>query len=80
MYITKKVVGIDFGTKYIKIAYYDKGKVTMICDEATERLIPNLISFTKEKRLIGRIALTKINRNYNNTVAFAHRYIGTIVK
>ena len=52
----------------------------MICDEATERLIPNLVAFGKEKRLIGRVAYAKINRNYKNTVAFAHRYLGAIVK
>ena len=70
------VLGIHLGITYSCIAIWRNGKPDIIPNEIGARTTPNVVSFTKNKRLVGEAAKCQIAKNYKNTVYDAKRLIG----
>ncbi len=70
------IIGIDLGTSHSCVAVFKEGNVHIITSEYGENIVPSVVSFEKDERLIGRSAKNNANRNPANTVYDAKRLIG----
>lgn len=70
------VVGIDIGTSYCVLATIQRGAVSIIRNELSERLTPALVGFTEKERLIGEAAHTHIKSNFKNTCRNIKQLLG----
>jgi molecular chaperone DnaK (HSP70) len=61
------VVGIDFGSEWIKAAYIKSGEktgVAIVLDPASARKFPNTIALTTSERFFGLVAAGKGHLHY----------------
>ena len=68
-------VGIDLGTTYSCVGIWRNGKVEIV-DENGRNIMPSMVGFDGQERLIGQSAYDKANRNPKGTVYDAKRLIG----
>jgi heat shock protein 1/8 len=70
-------VGIDLGTTYSCIAYYEsEGKVNVIVNENGNRITPSYVSFNGDERIVGDMAKKNCGQNSKNTVFDVKRLMG----
>ena len=72
----KSILGIDLGTSFSRLSIWRNGKVEIIPNENKENKFPSIISFLKNKRLIGTKAEKEISKNFSNTIYNIKRIIG----
>jgi molecular chaperone DnaK (HSP70) len=61
------VVGIDFGSEWIKAAYIKSGEktgVAIVLDPASARKFPNTMAFSNNERFFGLVAAGKGHLHY----------------
>lgn len=69
-------VGIDLGTTFSCIGVWRNGKVEIVPDENGSYIMPSMVGFKGEERLVGMGAFNKAAANAKNTVFDAKRLIG----
>lgn len=70
-------IGIDLGTTYSCVAYYEsEGKVAILVNENGNRITPSYVSFQGNDRHIGDVAKKNCGQNSKNTVYDVKRLIG----
>lgn len=69
------LIGVDFGTTYCCMAYYNNGKYEVITDNTGNKLIPTCISFVNNNITFGKFAL--YNQEYfpKQTITNIKRFI-----
>ncbi|KAJ1610305.1 heat shock protein [Cryptosporidium canis] len=72
------VIGLDIGTINAVVATINRGAVTIVRNELSERTTPILVGYTDTERLIGEPALTKMKSNYKNTCRYMKPLIGML--
>lgn len=72
------VIGIDIGTINAVVATINRGAVTIVRNELSERTTPILVGYTDTERLIGEPALTKLKSNYKNTCRYVKPLMGML--
>ncbi|CUV05742.1 unnamed protein product [Cryptosporidium hominis] len=72
------VIGLDIGTINAVVATINRGAVTIVRNELSERTTPILVGYTDTERLIGEPALTKMKSNYRNTCRYMKPLIGML--
>ena len=69
-------IGIDLGTTFSCVGIWRQNKVEIVADENGSHIIPSMVSFNGQDRLIGMGAFNKAAANAKNTVFDAKRLIG----
>jgi heat shock protein 4 len=77
MSILHASIGIDLGSSKIVVAVAKKGGVEILCNDASYRQTPTLVSYGPE-RIVGDKAVQKIKKNVNNSVILPPRWIGEL--
>lgn len=77
---TPKVIGLDLGTTFCSVGVFHpgSGEVEVIEDEQGRKSIPSAVSFTATGVLAGHEAADLADRNPQNTIYDAKRFIGKI--
>lgn len=71
------VIGIDFGSEYIKVALVKPGTpFHIVTDETSKRKIPAMIAFDEGERAFGTNAKGLAIRKSKQTYMWAHRLLG----
>lgn len=70
------VVGIDLGTTYSCVAYFNGKTTEIIANDQGNRITPSWVAFTDEERLVGEAAKNQAPMNPHNTIYDAKRLIG----
>ncbi len=70
------VLGIDLGTTNSCLSVWYNGSAEIVVNEFGQRTTPSIVSFLKNQRLIGNSAKNIMNRNPENTIISAKRFIG----
>lgn len=75
------VMGIDFGSEFIKVAAVKPGVgFHVVLDEQTKRKIPAIVGLDNDERFFGNDATGLMTRKPQSTFAFAHRLLGKTIK
>jgi heat shock 70kDa protein 1/2/6/8 len=70
-------IGIDLGTTYSCVAYYESdGKVIIVVNENGNRITPSYVSFQGSDRCVGDSAKKNCGQNSKNTVYDVKRLMG----
>lgn len=72
----KLFLGIDLGTTYSLVATVRKNNVIFLLDDKKRCLFPSIVSYEKNKILIGREVKKNITKNYSNNITSVKRLIG----
>jgi len=71
-------IGIDLGTTNSAICYFDKGEVKIFKDPVSWKdTIPSVVSFRKDRIIVGQKAKEFIEKSPQNTVGLFKRKMGT---
>jgi L1 cell adhesion molecule like protein len=70
------VIGIDLGTTYSCVGFFEHNNVTIITNEQGNRITPSYVAFTDTERLVGDAAKNQSSINVKNTVHDVKRLIG----
>lgn len=71
------VLGIDFGSEYIKVASVKPGTpFHIVVDEQSKRKIPSVVAFDQGERWFGNGAVSLAMRKPKETYMWAHRLLG----
>jgi len=60
--------GLDFGNKNCVVGVPSNGGIDVITDQASNRLIPTIVSYSNEKRFFGDSSLHQIMNNVSGTI------------
>ena len=72
-----KVVGIDLGTGFSCISFYENGQSTVIANVEGARTTPSVVGFSKSgERLVGSQAARQAVTNPKKTIHSVKRFIG----
>lgn len=72
-----KVIGIDLGTGYSCVSYYENGEAKVITNAEGARTTPSIVAFTKSgERLVGTAALRQAITNPTRTIHSVKRLMG----
>jgi molecular chaperone DnaK (HSP70) len=75
--MTTAIIGIDFGTSYVRIGCVENEEITIIKNTLNETKIPNYITFTENEVVFGTKS-KEIMLNYPKSTIFeAKRILGT---
>lgn len=75
--ITGATIGIDLGTTYSCVGYFNKnGEVEIITNDQGQRTTPSYVTYTDEERLVGMASKSVAVDDVKNTVFDAKRLIG----
>lgn len=69
-------IGIDLGTTYSCVAYWNHDRAEIIPNSQGNRLTPSVVAFTTTDRLVGEAAVNQITRNSSNTIFSVKRLMG----
>lgn len=72
------VIGIDIGTEFSKVAVAFRKKIEMVGNDLSKLQTPTLISYGKDQRLFGDMALSSHSSNIANTVPQIKRLFGRL--
>lgn len=71
-------IGIDLGTTNSSICYFDKGEVKIFKDPTSwKETIPSVVSFRKDRIIVGQKAKEFIEKSPQNTIGLFKRKMGT---
>jgi heat shock protein 5 len=73
---TGKVIGIDLGTSYSRVAVYQNNRVDIIANELGSRITPSVVSFGASRRLVGDPAKHQMTVDPANTIFAIKRLMG----
>ena len=76
--INEICIGIDLGTTFSCVSYYEgNGKITIIPNENGNRITPSYVAFTNNERIIGDLAKKNCGQNPKNTIYAFKRFMGS---
>lgn len=77
--VSASVIGIDFGTEFLKVSLISPGKSFVIIENTTtKRKTENAISFYNKERFYESEATNKRTRVPRNTFVFLNKFLGAL--
>lgn len=71
-----KIIGIDLGTGFSAVSYWDGSKYNIIPNAEGDRTTPSIVAFTDSGELVGKSAKNQAVTNAQNTVYEVKRFMG----
>lgn len=71
-----KIIGIDLGTGFSAVSYWDGSKYNIIPNAEGDRTTPSIVAFTDSGELVGKAAKNQAVTNAQNTVYEVKRFMG----
>lgn len=72
-----RVLGIDFGTSFCRMAIIEEGKPVLLQNRQREYVTPSVVAFTRAGEcLVGQSARQQAAANFRNTIASIKRLLG----
>ncbi|KAJ2362818.1 Hsp70 chaperone, partial [Coemansia sp. RSA 2611] len=71
-----KVIGIDLGTTYSRVAVWHDSQVEVIPNSHSNRYTPSCVAYASTRQLVGDPALSQLEANPTNTITNVKRLLG----